>query len=56
MQIHVVQSGQTLGTIAEQYGISSGRIIIDNELPNPDNLVIGQSLGIRVPETVHTIA
>jgi spore germination protein len=56
MQIHVVQSGQTLGTIAEQYGISPGRIIIDNELPNPDNLVIGQSLGIRVPETVHTIA
>lgn len=55
MQIHVVQSGQTLSTIAEQYGITPERIIIDNELPNPDNLVIGQSLGIRVPETVHTI-
>lgn len=38
-----------------QYGVTPERIIIDNELPNPDNLVVGQSLGIRVPETVHTV-
>lgn len=56
MQIHVVQSGETLNVIAEQYGVTPERIIIDNELPNPDNLVVGQSLGIRVPETVHTVA
>ncbi len=56
MIIHVVQAGDTLSSIANQYGVSSERIIIENELPNPDNLVVGQSLGIRVPEVVHTVA
>ncbi len=55
MIIHVVQAGDTLSSIARQYGVTSERIIIENELPNPDNLVIGQSLGIRVPEVVHTV-
>ncbi len=56
MTIHVVQTGDTLSSIAEQYGMTTERIIIENELPNPDNLVVGQSLGIRVPEVVHTVA
>ena len=55
MTIHVVQAGDTLTSIAEQYGMTTERIIIENELPNPDNLVIGQSIGIRVPEVVHTV-
>lgn len=55
MTIHVVQSGETITSIANQYGVTPERIIIDNELPNPDNLVVGQSIGIRVPETVHTV-
>mgnify|MGYP001048781343 CR=1 FL=1 len=55
MDIHVVTSGETVQSIANQYGVTPERIIIDNELPNPDNLVVGQSLGIRVPETVHTV-
>jgi spore germination protein len=56
MTIHVVQTGDTLSSIAEQYGITTERIIIENELPNPDNLLVGQSLGIRVPDVVHTVA
>jgi spore germination protein len=55
MMIHVVQAGDTLNSIAEQYGVTRERIIIDNELPNPDNLVIGQSMGIRFPDVVHTV-
>lgn len=55
MDIHVVTSGETVQEVANQYGVTPERIIIDNELPNPDNLVVGQSLGIRVPETVHTV-
>ncbi len=55
MTIHVVQAGETLGSIAEQYGVSSERIIIENELPNPDDLLVGQSIGIRVPDVVHTV-
>lgn len=43
-------------SIANQYGVPAGRIIIENELPNPDNLVVGQSIGIRKPNIVHTVA
>jgi len=55
MTIHVVQAGETVASIAEQYQIAPELLIEINELPNPDNLVIGQSLAIRIPETVHTV-
>ena len=55
MTIHVVQTGETLSTIAEQYGVTPERLIIDNELPNPDNLVVGQSMVVRIPTEVHTV-
>ncbi|NLL72693.1 MAG: LysM peptidoglycan-binding domain-containing protein [Clostridiales bacterium] len=55
MIIHVVQEGETLSSIAEQYGITPERLIIDNELPNPDNLVVGQSMIVRVPTVEHTV-
>ena len=47
--------GETVASIAEQYQITPELLIEINELPNPDNLVIGQSLAIRIPETVHTV-
>ncbi|MDF2539399.1 MAG: hypothetical protein K0S76_2420 [Herbinix sp.] len=56
MTIHVVQAGDTISSIAEQYGVTADRIILDNELPNPENLVVGQSMGIRVPDVVHTVS
>lgn len=56
MIIHVVQQGQTLNTIAEEYGVTPERLIIDNELPNPENLVVGQSLIVRIPTEVHIVA
>ena len=55
MTIHVVQAGETVASITEQYQITPELLIEINELPNPDNLVIGQSLAIRIPETVHTV-
>ncbi len=55
MIIHVVKAGDTMQSIADQYGVSRERIILENELPNPDNLVIGQSIGIRIPDIVHTV-
>ena len=55
MTIHVVEAGQTVNSIAQQYGVTPERIIIDNELPNPNNLVVGQSIVIRVPELTHTV-
>ncbi len=55
MTIYVVEQGDTIGSIARQFGVSVEQLILENELPNPDNLVVGQSLVIKVPEIVHTI-
>ncbi|MCA1057303.1 glycoside hydrolase family 18 protein [Rossellomorea aquimaris] len=48
MQIHVVQRNQSLFGIAQAYGSTVKDIVEANELPNPDNLVIGQSLVIPI--------
>ncbi|OKO88663.1 glycoside hydrolase family 18 protein [Geobacillus proteiniphilus] len=48
MQIHVVQSGQTLSGIAEAYGTTVEEIVRANKLPNPDKLVVGQALVIPI--------
>lgn len=55
MQIHVVEPGDTITSIANQYGLTTERIIIENELPNPENLVVGQSIAILFPDVVHTV-
>jgi len=34
MTIHVVQPGETITSIANQYDVTPERLIIDNELPN----------------------
>ena len=55
MQIHVVQQGETIGTIADLYGISVEKLIQDNELTNPTMLVVGQSLIVAFPELTYTV-
>jgi len=55
MQIHVVKPGETIITIANQYDVTPERLIIDNELPNPQNLVVGQSIVVLYPDKIHTV-
>lgn len=43
---HVVQPGETLGTIAEQYGISSAELARANNIANPNLLREGQVLTV----------
>ncbi len=43
---HVVQSGETLGSIAVQYGVTVQSILEANQLANPDLLRVGQELVI----------
>ncbi len=43
---HVVKQGQTLSEIAREYRVSSAAIIKANNLSNPDNLRVGQTLFI----------
>jgi LysM repeat protein len=51
-QIHTVQAGDTLGEIAAQYGVTVDEIVAVNEIPNVDQLAIGQQLIIPVPGSV----
>lgn len=51
MIIHVVRPGDSIYSISRLYGVPADKIISDNELPNPNQLVVGQTIvvleGIR---------
>ncbi len=48
VKIHVVNRGDSLWGISQQYGVSTNRIVRINGLENPDKLVIG--LALLIPE------
>lgn len=55
MIIHVVEPGQTLTSIANQYNVTTDRLITDNQLPNPENLLVGQSIVVLYTDVTHTV-
>jgi spore germination protein len=55
MIIHVVRRGDSVYSIARQYGVSPASIITSNELKNPDQLVVGQTLVILEGSRTHTV-
>lgn len=55
MIIYIVQPGDTIYSIAESYNVSAERLILDNGLTNPSNLVEGQSIVIVYPRQTYTI-
>lgn len=55
MQIHVVRPGESVYTIARLYGVSPQKIISDNELTNPGQLVVGQTLVILEENQSYTV-
>src|SRR5699024_7029800 len=48
MHIHVIQRGETLWGIAEQYGVDLNQIILLNQFDDPNALVVGEA--IVIPE------
>ncbi|WML34229.1 glycoside hydrolase family 18 protein [Clostridium sp. OS1-26] len=48
MQIHVVQPGQSIFGIAQAYNSTVSAIVAANEIPNPNQLVVGQALVIPI--------
>lgn len=48
MQIHVVQRNDSLTTIARAYQTTVNDIVEANDIPNPNNLVIGQAMVIPI--------
>lgn len=55
MQIHVVQSNETLTTIARKYRTTVNDIIEANEVPNPNKLVVGQTIVIPIVGSFYTV-
>lgn len=55
MEIYVVQQGDTIFSIAEKFNISSDKLIIDNDIKMPYQLVVGQTLVITHPTQVYTV-
>lgn len=55
MNIHVVQTGETISSIAKMYGISEGKLIEDNGILNPNDLVVGQCIVIVQPERTYVV-
>jgi len=42
--VHVVEEGETLSTIAERYGTTVDELLRLNDVPDPNNVPVGQSL------------
>ena len=55
MIIHTVQKGETLNSIGRQYNLTAEYIQNINQLPNPENLVVGQNILILFPKILHTV-
>lgn len=55
LAIHVVKPGESIYSIAKIYGVSPNRIISENELTNPNALVVGQTIVIPGGRKIGTI-
>lgn len=55
MIIHVVRPGETIDSIAEDYGISAKRLAIENGISSPVNLAVGESIVILIPEITYIV-
>lgn len=55
MEIYVVKPGDTIMSISEAFGVTMDRILQDNGLVNPNNLVPGQAIVIVYPTQTYTV-
>lgn len=55
MIIYIVQVGDTITKIADQFGASEARLIQENGIPNPNELVIGQTIVIAQPQKTYIV-
>lgn len=53
--IVVVKEGDTVQSLAKEYGVLASRLIYDNELPADGQLVAGQALLILYPEETYQV-
>ena len=55
MNIHIVQPEDNIYTIADYYGVSPERILAENDIIDPSNLVIGEALVIIRPDQTYIV-
>ncbi len=55
MTIYTVQPGDTVQSISQKFEVPQAQIIATNELENPTQLSVGQSLVIQFPEQTYTV-
>lgn len=55
MTIHVMQAGESVGSIAMHYGVDPVRLAADNAVPADGALAVGQTLVVRFPRQVHAV-
>jgi spore germination protein len=55
MEIYVVQMGDTINSIAERFGLNVERLMYDNNIESPDQIVQGQALVIAYPKQSHIV-
>lgn len=55
MDIHVVRPGDTLYSVALQYGVPMAQLLNDNQLSDPSRLVVGQTLVVQYPQETHVV-
>ena len=55
MDIYVVQENDNIYSISEKFGVSVTKLIQDNELENPAQLITGQTIVIVYPQQTYTV-
>lgn len=55
MNIHVVQPGDSLYSISQEYKVPLAQLINDNHLPDPARLVVGQTIVILHPLKTYVV-
>ena len=55
MIIYVVQVGDTITSIANKFGVSEIRLIYENGITNPNDLVTGQTIVITNPKEIYIV-
>ncbi|MDF2906266.1 MAG: hypothetical protein K0R34_1587 [Herbinix sp.] len=55
MEIYVVQMGDTIDSIAQRFNVTTAKLINENNLTVPDNLVVGQTIIITYPTQLYIV-
>ena len=55
MVIHTVKQGETIYSIAQEYGVNVGLILEINGLNESETLLVGQSILVLFPEVTHRV-